>query len=434
MKDLIFNWLKEFYSIPKSAQIERLINNPSFQKHEFLWMLALVVLMGIAFFTLWFVTRQTMLAIIKPIAKRTKSNFDNYLIESKFFKSISNLVPIMFLNYFLSIAFFSYPTVFKHSQKHSYVILVIVLLISFRRLLNAVGVLLKTKPNLKDKPIDAYIQTIKLVVTIVLIIALLSIITGQSPTLIFTSFGAMSAILILIFKDTILGFVGSLQVSINDMVRVGDWIEMPKYGADGFVQEITLTTVKVQNWDKTITTIPTYSLISDSFKNWRGMYETGGRRIKRHINIKVDTIKFADEELLNRLSKVKLLSEFITQQRQEIEDYNREHGLLDEYQINARRPTNIGLFRRYIEYYIRNNPDIHTELWRIVRQLQPTTKGLPLEIYCFTAKTGWGDYEPIMADIFDHIFAVIDFFDLEMHQEVTGSDINKLNEVIQEQA
>ncbi|MBW7868948.1 MAG: mechanosensitive ion channel [Brumimicrobium sp.] len=426
MREIILDWIKSLYGISSSSSIRSLIRNHDFQKHEVLWVLGLLVALAVVFFLLWFIARKILLLVIKPISKKSKTKFDDYLIETGFFKILANLFPLLFLNYFFSIVFFSLPTVLKGSYKVTEIILAIVILISIRRFLNAVGLLLKEKPYFKDKPIGAYIQTGKLIITFIFIVILLSTLTDQSPTFIFTSLGAMTAVLLLVFKDTLLGFVGSIQISINDMVRVGDWIEIEKFGADGEVKEITLTTVKVQNWDKTITTIPTYNLISDSFKNWRGMLESNGRRIKRSINIKIDSIKFADDKLINRLSKVKILTEFIENQRKAIEEHNQKYGLIDEYQINARRPTNVGLFRRYIEYYIKNNQGVREDMARVVRQLPPTTKGLPLEIYCFSDLQNMEGYEIIMADIFDHVFAIIDFFELEIHQDPTGSDIRIL--------
>jgi miniconductance mechanosensitive channel len=254
---------------------------------------------------------------------------------------------------------------------------------------------------------------------------MISLITKQSPTFFLTSLGAMTAILLLVFKDAILGFVGSIQIASNDMVRIGDWVSMEKYGADGDVLEINLTTVKVQNWDRTITTIPTYAFVSDSFKNWRGMSDSGGRRIKRSVNIQIDTIKFASPDLINRLFKVKMLGDFIQQREEEIKKYNQENNL-DESQINARRQTNIGLFRRYLDYYLKNHEQVHQGMTIMVRQLQPTEKGLPLEVYCFTNTVAWLEYESIASDIFDHIFSVVTMFDLAIHEQPTNDALKGL--------
>lgn len=430
MRELIFNWIKSFYSIDKSAPIEELLNHPDYLNHEILWMLALLTGMLVLSIIIWYLTRQVLLAIIKTIALRSKTKLDDLLVEKKFFSAFAHILPLIFMDYFFSIVFFSFPKTLEYTLRFNDFSIVLVILVSIRRFLNAVRVVLEVKPYFSDKPIGAYIQTVKLIISIVFMVILLSVLTKQSPMFFLTSLGAMTAILLLIFKDTILGFVGSIQISANDMLRIGDWVTMEKYGADGDVTEINLTTVKVQNFDKTITTIPTYSFISDSFKNWRGMSDSGGRRIKRSLNVKIETIKFADDALIKRLSKVKLLTSFIKEQQEAVEQYNQEHGLLDEYQINARRPTNVGLFRRYVEYYLKNNTDLNQEMSLMVRQLQPDSKGLPIELYCFSVTKVWAEYEVVMADIFDHLFAIIDQFELQLHQEVTGSDLRMLSTVV----
>ncbi|WP_107039299.1 mechanosensitive ion channel family protein [Brumimicrobium mesophilum] len=426
MKELIFNWIKSLYSINKLAPIEELLSNSEFQNHEFLWMLGLLSGMAVLSILIWFLTKEVLLVVIKSIALRSKTKLDDLLVEKKFFNAIAHILPLLFMDYLFSIVFFSFPNALEFTIRFNDFLIVLVILVSIRRFLNAVRVVLEDKPYFSDKPIGAYVQTVKLIISIIFVIILLSVITNKSPLVFLTSLGAMTAILLLVFKDTILGFVGSIQISANDMLRIGDWVTMEKFGADGDVVEINLTTVKVQNFDKTITTIPTYSFISDSFKNWRGMANSGGRRIKRSLNVKIESIKFADDALIERLSKVKLLSEFIKEQERDVEEYNKEHGLLDEYQINARRSTNVGLFRRYVEYYLKNNIDLNQEMSLMVRQLQPETKGLPIELYCFSKTKVWAEYEVVMADIFDHLFAIVDRFELQLHQEVTGSDLRSL--------
>lgn len=423
MKHLIIDWLKQFYKIDSSLPIEALLQNPSFQSHQFLWTLALFIVCAIVFFLIWYCSRLIMLLIVKIFADKTKTDFDNVLLQKKFFKALAHIIPLLFLDYFFSIILFAYPDAIAYATRFNNALFVIVIMISINRLLDAVRFMLQKNPVLKDKPIGAYTQTIKIVFSLVFIIILLSVLTQQSPLFFLTSLGAMTAIILLIFKDTILGFVGSIQISVNDMVRMGDWVQMDKYGADGDVVEINLTTVKVKNWDNTVTTVPTYSFISDSFKNWREMSEGGGRRIKRSIHIKVNTIKFADNDLLDRLSKVKLLADFIQKQNEEFERHNKVHHLMDDYQINALRPTNIGLFRRYIDYYLKNNKELNQNMWLVVRLLQETDKGLPVEIWCNSKNTSWLAYEKVLGDIFDHLYAVIDFFELEVHQSLTGSDL-----------
>jgi miniconductance mechanosensitive channel len=428
MKILLFNWIKSLYLLGNDEPLEVLLANEGFQNDKYYWMLGLLGAMIIASIFIWWLTRQVLVGIIHTFASRTKTQLDDILVEKKFFNAIAHILPLMFMDYFFSIVFFAFPDALDFSKRINDVLIIFAVLVSVRRFLNALQVILQEKPFFHGKPIGAYNQTIKLIVTLVFIIILLTVITGKSPTFFLTSLGAMTAVLLLVFKDTILGFVGSIQITANDMLRIGDWVTMEKYGADGDVIEINLTTVKVQNFDKTITTIPTYSFIADSFKNWRGMTDSDGRRIKRSLNIKVEKIKFAEKELIERLSKVKLLSKFIEEQQQDIKDYNEKNGLNTPDQLNARRQTNIGLFRRYIEYYLQKNPLINQDMTLMVRQLQTTTEGLPIEIYCFSATQVWAEYEVVMADIFDHLLSVVHAFDLDIHQSPTGSDFHKLVE------
>ncbi len=236
----------------------------------------------------------------------------------------------------------------------------------------------------------------------------------------------MTAVLLLIFKDSILGLVAGIQISSNDMVRLGDWVEMPKHGADGDVIDISLTTVKIQNFDKTITTIPTYTMVSDSFKNWRGMSQSAGRRIKRNINIDMRSVKFCDESMLERFASFRHISEYIARKKDELTKFNAENGIDDSVLVNGRRMTNLGTFRAYLEGYLRNHPKINKDMTFLVRQLQPTETGLPIEIYVFCSDKIWANYEAIQADIFDHILAVIPEFDLKVFQNPTGADFEKL--------
>ncbi|MEX2483443.1 MAG: mechanosensitive ion channel domain-containing protein [Brumimicrobium sp.] len=426
MKELILNWIKSFYSSDKGASLEVLMNNEEFATDKYLWTIGLLVGMAIVSIIIWWLTKEVLLGLINSFARKSKTKLDDILVENKFFSAVAHIIPLMLMDYFFSIVFFVFPDVLEFTHRISDFLIVFAILIGVRRFLNAVRDVLEEKPFLEGKPIGAYTQTAKLIITIVFVIIMLSVITNQSPTFFLTSLGAMTAILLLVFKDTILGFVGSIQLSANDMVRIGDWITMERYGADGDVIEINLTTVKVQNFDKTITTIPTYSFISDSFKNWRGMADSGGRRIKRALNIKIDSVKFASPELTERLSKVRILSAFIEKQKNEIEKYNKEHGLKDNNQIHARKQTNIGLFRRYVEYYLKNNNEINQDMTLMVRQLEPGVEGLPIEIYCFSKTKVWADYEVVIADIFDHLFAVIKQFELDIHQSPTGSDFKKI--------
>ena len=277
-------------------------------------------------------------------------------------------------------------------------------------------------PVFADKPVASYFQLARIILYVTSGVLVFSVLLGKSPLYFLSAFGAISAIILLIFKDTILGLVASVQISSNDMVRVGDWVEMPKFNADGDVVAINLNTVKVQNFDKTITSIPTYYFITDSFKNWRGMQESGGRRIKRSLYINVRTIKFVDPETRERYKKYQLITDYVTQRQQQIEAFNKDRQIDTSELINGRRMTNIGVFRHYVEHYLRSLSTIRDDLTLLVRHLPVQDRGLPIEVYCFTNTTKWAEYESIQADIFDHLLAAAEYFDLEIYQQPSGSD------------
>lgn len=293
---------------------------------------------------------------------------------------------------------------------------VIVVLGIARSSLNALNAYLKTFPSLKDKPIDSYMQVFMIFAWVAGIMLVFAVLTETSIWKFFTALGAASAVLILVFKDTILGFVASIQIAVNDMVRIGDWITFDKYGADGDVVEINLSTVKVQNFDKTVTTIPTYALISDSFRNWRGMNESGGRRIKRALIIKQNSIKYLSKIEVEKLQKVGLISAYVEKRQEDIDNYNTSNNINKELLLNGRNLTNIGVFRKYIESYLENHSAINKEMMMMSRQLSPTTQGIPIEIYAFSKDKRWQNYEYIMADIFDHLLASVPYFDLELFE------------------
>lgn len=421
MKDFIIQWIKHFYEHSENGTI--VFNETSFNAQAPFWAVGLFISMLLISVALWWVARILLVKVIHIFVTKSTTTWDDHLISNKVFRAIGHLLPLVFMDYFFSIVFFHYPSWYVFSQKVVDAFIIIVILFSVTRTLNALRDILKEKEIYKDKPIQSYFQITKIIISGIFIIQLLSKLTNQSPVFFLTSLGAMTAILILVFKDTILGFVGSIQLAANDMIRIGDWVTMEKYGADGNVVEINLATVKVQNFDKTITTIPTYAFIADSFINWRGMQESDGRRIKRSILIKMDTIHFASDELLQKLSEVKVLSNYIKQTQLEVEAYNRENGFGHEDHINARRQTNIGLFRMYIECYLQNNEEINQEMPLISRQLSPTATGVPIEIYCFTKEKEWKEYERILADIFDHLFATVKSFELEIFENPSGRDL-----------
>ena len=309
---------------------------------------------------------------------------------------------------------------------------IILVLWIVRSLLNTIKDYLKTLPNLKDKPIDSYIQVVMIFAWAIGILSAFAIITGIEFIKFITTIGAASAVIILIFKDTILGFVASIQVSINDMVRIGDWITFEKYGADGDVIEINLSTVKVQNFDMTITTIPTYALIADSFKNWRGMTDSGGRRIKRSLNIKLDSIHYITSEELDSFKKIQSIATYLETRQKDIDAFNQKNNINKELLLNGRNMTNIGVFRKYIETYIEHHSGTNKEMMIMVRQLAPETQGIPLEIYAFSSDKRWQNYEYIMADIFDHVIAAVPYFNLEIFELPSNSSFvhrNKEGEI-----
>jgi miniconductance mechanosensitive channel len=299
-------------------------------------------------------------------------------------------------------------------------------MLAIHAFLDALVDVYNTLPFARQLPIRSFVQVVKLVTVLVFLIITISMLLGKSPALLISGMGAMTAVLMLVFKDPILGFVAGIQLSANRMLAVGDWLEMPKHNADGDVIEVTLTTVKVRNWDQTITTIPTYALIADSFKNWRGMSEAGGRRIKRSVFIDMTSVRFLNPDDIERLRKAQLLTAYITDKIADIERYNREHGIDPASPVNGRRLTNIGTFRAYLSAYLKFHPGIHQNLIMMVRQLQPTAEGLPIEIYAFTSDTGWVAHEGVQSDIFDHILAIIPEFGLRVFQSPTGSDIRSL--------
>ena len=377
----------------------------------------------ICMFILDYILKNFFLVLVKVFSTKTKTTFDDLLVNNKFFHNITHLIPITLAKILFPIFFLGFPNMTKFMMSVTDILFILAITLVLRSLIRSVRDYMKTKPRMIDKPLDSYAQVFSIILYFFAGVIIFSIVTGTDPIKFFISLGAASAILILVFKDTIMGFVASIQVSSNDMVRVGDWIEMSKYGADGTVLEMNLSTVKVQNFDKTISTIPTYLLISDSFKNYRGMQTSGGRRIKRSINIKISSIRYLDADEINMLKKIQLLAPYIEERQQEIADYNELTGADQTMPINGRRITNIGMFRAYVTRYIKQNPNIHKEYPLMVRHLQPTEHGLPIELYMFTNTIIWAEYENIMADIFDHVLAAVDYFHLEVFELPSSDDV-----------
>jgi len=303
----------------------------------------------------------------------------------------------------------------------AYIVLAILLIID--GFLSAAVDMFRVKFPRSKLTIGPIAQGSKVLVWVIGIVVMIATLADQSPMVFFTGLGTMTAVVMLVFRDSILGFVAGLQISAMDLVRVGDWIEVPQYGADGDVIDIGLTTLKVQNWDKTISSVPTYSLVSDSFKNWRGMSDSGGRRIKRSINIDTTSVRFCDDATIEKFRKIQFLQDYIDAKLKELKEYNQEHGIDDSVLVNGRRMTNVGTFRAYLVAYLKEHPQIHGDMTFLVRQLQPGPTGLPIEVYVFSKDQVWANYESIQSDIFDHIVAVIPEFDLKIFQSPSGADI-----------
>tara|TARA_Y100000385_G_scaffold290474_1_gene363760 strand:+ start:34951 stop:36195 length:1245 start_codon:yes stop_codon:yes gene_type:complete len=367
-------------------------------------------------FLLDLIIRKTILVTVSKIAAKSKTNFDDIMVANNVPRNMAHLLPFILAYKCIPNLFFDNIPLQNLSKKTILVIGIILLIVGVRSILNSIKSYFKTLTFLKDKPVDSYIQVFMIFVWLMGAFSIVAIITGISFWEFIAGLGTVSAIIILVFRDTILGFVASIQVSINDMVRIGDWISFDKFGADGDVIEINLATVKVQNFDNTITTIPTYALISDSFKNWRGMDESKGRRIKRSLNIRMESVKNLNQDEILKLSKIELISEYIVQRSESINAYNKTNSVDKSLLINGRNLTNIGLFRKYMESYIETHSAINKELMVMVRQLQPTSFGLPIEIYAFSSDKRWKNYEYIIADIFDHMIASVSDFDLEISE------------------
>ncbi|MCD4790398.1 MAG: mechanosensitive ion channel family protein [Bacteroidales bacterium] len=375
---------------------------------------------------IYFITKKTLLSIIHKAAKKSKNKWDDALSEGKFFSRLSYLVPSYIIYVFTPLVLESYPKTVSTVLTVMTIYMLIVVILAINALLNALTNIYQDFTISKRKPIKGYVQVAMIIIYVIGGIIIISTLFGKNPLGLLGGLGAFSAVLLLVFKDPILGFVGGIQLSANKMVQPGDWISMPEYNADGSVIDIALTTVKVQNWDKTISTIPTYSLITGSFKNWRGMEESGGRRIKRSINIDMKSIKFCTPDMLNKFEKILDVKEYVQNKEIELETYNTEMNIDNSVLVNGRRQTNIGIFRAYLRGYLHNHPLINNNMTFLIRQLQQTEKGLPIEIYVFSKLQEWAKYEDLQSDIFDHVLAVIPEFDLKVFQNPTGDDFGKL--------
>lgn len=388
-------------------------------------LLTILVIVFVAVMVQW-ISKLIVKKFIYRLIENTKTEWDDYLLKRKVFQYLSHLTSAIVLYY--SCDFSGIPEVTSLMTTFTNIYFVIIFVKVISGVVKASSDIYLTTPYSASRSIKGYIQLVMVMVYFIAAIFIIAIIFKKSPLVLITGLSAIGAVLLIVFKDTILGLVASIHLATNKMLKPGDWIEMPRHSANGNVIDISLNTVKVQNFDKTIVTIPTYTLVADSFINWSGMEESEGRRIQRSINIDMKSIRFCDEQMLEKFQKFKLIQNYVVEKQNEITDFNKNLGITDESVSNGRRQTNLGIFRKYLEGYVKNNPNINTDMTLLVRQLQPSETGLPIEIYGFSKSKEWAVYENIQADIFDHILAVIPEFDLRVFQSPSGFDIRDLAE------
>ena len=390
---------------------------------RFMLLMSIAIVLALLFF---FITKGLEKKYVQALIRKSKTKWDDYLVDRGFFKNAILLVPVLV-----------FQGVLKHSivyklffDKFIKILIVLIVVMIINSFLNVLDDIYKNYKISKEHPIKSYLQVISLVVIIFAVVISIGILFDKSPLTLLSGLGAMTAIIMLIFKDAILGFVASIQLIANRMVAIGDWIEMPSQNADGDVIEINLTNVKVENWDRTISTIPSYALVSNSFRNWKGMTKSGARRIKRSIFIDFSSVHFLSDDEIIKFGKMNLLKEYIKNKQKEIEEYNKDVNIEDSI-VNGRKLTNLGTFRAYIFNYLKNSKNIDQDKTILVRQLQPTPEGIPLEIYCFANTTVWGAYESIQSDLFDYFIAVAPEFSIDLFQKPSSKDIrtytNRLN-------
>lgn len=372
-----------------------------------------------------FICRIILLRVVAALVKRTRVTWDDILFDRSVLVHLSRMVAPLVLSVTIPMAFAGVQSVALSLIGRFCDILILVTFLSFvNALLKAIYTVYSAQEQFRDRPLKGLLQTVQVALWFVGGIVVIALLLDKSPLSLLAGLGASAAVLMLIFKDSIMGVVSGVQLSANDMLKVGDWIAMPKYGADGTVIEVTLNTVKVRNWDNTITTIPPYLLVSDSFQNWRGMQESGGRRVKRSVNIDMNSVRFCTPQMLDKYRRIKLLADYIDQTEQVIKAYNAEQEIDNSILVNGRRQTNLGVFRAYLNAYLHNLPGVRDDMTLLVRHLQPTDHGIPIELYFFTRTTQWELYEKIQADVFDHLLAIVPEFDLRVFQSPTGADFN----------
>lgn len=412
LKETVLSWIDQY--LPGDTEIQ-------FELFVMIWLVLFAVL-------LHFFLHKIVLGLAKKIAINTSQQWQRLLGENQLFRRLSFVLQGALVQIQANLWLDDSSLILRVIKILTDQWILLFGLLSFFSLLDFLQNLATARRNQIRFPLRGVIQTIKLVACVFIAILAISLLMGKSPLILLGSLGALSAVLMLIFKDPILGLVAGIQLSVNEMLAIGDWLEMPKYGADGDVTDIGLTTVKVQNWDKTITTVPTYALISDSFKNWRGMEKAGGRRIKRSLFIDTGSIQFLNEDDIKRLKKAALLGDYLDEKLLAIKNANSKGEVDMSVQMNGRRLTNIGTFRKYVLAYLKAHPGIHNDMTLIVRQLEPSNDGLPIQVYAFTTTTKWSFYEDIQSDIFDHLFAILPEFGLRAHESPTGHDVRALAE------
>ena len=375
-----------------------------------------------------FICRFILLRVVTALVKRTRVTWDDILLDRSVLVHLSRMVAPLVLSITLPMAFDGVQSMTLTLIGRLCHILILVTFLSFvNSLLKAIYTVYSAQERFRDRPLKGLLQTVQVALWFVGGIVVIALLLDKSPLSLLAGLGASAAVLMLIFKDSIMGVVSGVQLSANDMLKVGDWIAMPKYGADGTVIEVTLNTVKVRNWDNTITTIPPYLLVSDSFQNWRGMQESGGRRVKRSVNIDMNSVRFCTPEMLDKYRHIKLLTDYIDQTEAVIKEYNAAQEIDNSILVNGRRQTNLGVFRAYLNAYLKNLPSVRNDMTLLVRHLQPTDHGIPIELYFFTRTTQWSLYEQIQADVFDHLLAIVPEFDLRVFQSPTGADLKGAN-------
>ncbi len=410
IKQNIYNWL---INIGLEADTAYHIKN-------LIIFVAIIIIAVLVYYTLRFLLR----TVIKKAASKTKTQVDDIIIQRNVFARLSHLAPALIIYYSINLVFDNNEGFVSLIETSMKIYIILIFMFVLLALFNALSDIYSLKSKNKNASIKSYVQVSKILTTFIGSLVVLSVVIDKDFTAIFTGLGAFAAILMLIFQDSIKGFIGGIMLASNDMVRLGDWISMPSHNADGTVIDISLNTVKVQNWDKTISTIPTYSMVTQSFSNWRGMEESGGRRIKRSVFLDINSIKFCDTEMVERYKKMNLLKPYLDSILNELNEYNKNED--SESKTNIRNLTNIGVFRVYLEEYLKKNEYIRTDMTFIIRQLPSTEKGLPMEIYIFSKIQEWREYEQIQSDIFDHIFAILHEFELMPFQNPTGADFKTL--------